>query len=194
MARAETKAKRDIRLSPKEPVAPRATKVSAPTYQKDPWTIREGESSKAYAAFYQFLRFGPNERSVVKAYNKIKNKSVKHAPQQWKDWSKEFEWHMRAKAYDEMVLLNELYKHQDRLEQARRKAYESVDEALEIYLSIMRGETTASAQRIRVLERVLDMGGLGKLIYPDAALGLDQETGKVVLYLPSNGREKIDNG
>lgn len=176
-------------MAKKDNSTTRHAKTGQENYTQDPWKRLPEESTSAYVAFYQYLALG-HGRSIAKAYNTYHNKNNKCASGQWHEWSMHYNWIERAKAYDEQVMLNRLYAKQVEVEKAYVTIADNLTDIVKTYINVAAGKETASATRMRAIERILDMAGVTKLLVNGAELGLDQSTGKVVLYLPDNGRDR----
>jgi hypothetical protein len=64
----------------------------------------DGEGAKAYSAFVTYRELGPG-RSVDKAYavHAGHQMGTKRAPGRWKEWSRQYDWLARARAYDDFL-------------------------------------------------------------------------------------------
>ena len=83
--------------------------------ERQPWERLPQETAKAYAAFQQYMRLPPRERSIDAAWESATNvqqtddDKKRRAPRGWGNWSSLFDWRNRALAHDD---------HLSRLEQA----------------------------------------------------------------------------
>ncbi len=67
------------------------------------WDKQPEESPKAYRAFLIYRNLGP-KRSIDAAYRlslKEHQESIKRAPRRWGEWSTQYQWVVRAQAWDQ---------------------------------------------------------------------------------------------
>ena len=134
------------------------------------WAQREGESSKAYRAFWLYVWLD-KERSILAAYRQYSGKeSARLAPGYFNAWSSEHDWPARAKAYDLHVLEEreagyELARRQAQAEMSRR-SLEVVTKAVQIAT----GELEAKPQQVTMIKDLLDRLGVGEAGPSEAAL------------------------
>jgi hypothetical protein len=77
--------------------------------QPQPWERQEGETTKAYAAFLQYLKISWDGRNIPKAYRAATGFiSAKNVPGYFRDWATKYEWVKRARAHDNFELDEEL--------------------------------------------------------------------------------------
>jgi len=113
------------------------------TDERKPWERREDETSKAYAGFVAYLQLGP-QRSLVAAHRGIygdpkQGPKRDEAPSFFKQWSVDFDWVARARAFDDYEMAEKLAAREQVREEARQVAVEAAREAVEQVIELMRG-------------------------------------------------------
>ena len=144
-----------------------------------PWEIREGESSKAYAAFCAYLELGP-KRSIDAAHRASKGdqEDIK-GRSWWLRWSTEYDWVARATSYDAHELLQWIDARADVRERARQVLFEGIRDAVVALLDIATGKDTAESQQVAAIKEVLAQCGM----VPADPRGDEQDDGKRALTL-----------
>lgn len=97
-----------------------------------PWTIRPGESSRAYQAFRTYMNLGTS-RSIARAAE-IEGKSETLL----ENWSAENKWVSRVQAYDSYVLTAEVDGFAEQVASVRAKHMEITDQLLDHLQANMR--------------------------------------------------------
>lgn len=114
-----------------------------------PWERLPDESTKAYAAFVEYLKLSREDRNVPRAYRICSGHAeAKNVPGYFRSWSTCFEWLERAYAYDDAQLEKdlkalELQRKEARIRQA--KAGRAIIEAGKALLGETEGVSAAGA-------------------------------------------------
>jgi len=103
-----------------------------------PWHTRPGESSKAFAAFCEYLQMPKVSRSIRAVQEKLGR--PEGYQRQLQKWSSRFDWLARAKAYDTDHLAEEIDGRKLKQELLRQKIYDVGEELIDSFLAMCRGE------------------------------------------------------
>lgn len=78
------------------------------------WERQPGETNRAYAAFTEYLKMPPHERSLARVAEKLQK-----TPQHIENWSRRWGWVKRVGAYDDYNLHNAITVNQSTISQAQ---------------------------------------------------------------------------
>lgn len=112
-----------------------------------PWDRREGETAKSFAAFQEFLRIPPKERSLLEVARRLypsvagKSREKQRSPSSLSQWSRLFDWESRAQAFDDDQHKRELMLIQNKRERHLLSLWRGMEEAVDFQFSRFKSAT-----------------------------------------------------
>lgn len=122
------------------------------------WKKQKGETEPSYEAFREYLHLG-RDRSLAKLCTYLDRPGgyVRHLER----WSARFDWVKRAEAYDEHQRAEELRRRAELVDNARRKAFDMVDDAMTQLAELATGAEKESVQ-LNAIKEVMRIAGVGE--------------------------------
>lgn len=138
--------------------SPREGYMSSPESQT--WERLPNETDKAFAAFCQYLELGP-DRSIGQAHQRQNSGKTAAKSRWWEEWSSQYDWVARARAFDSWEWQQKLETRQQAIEVSRQLLIDSTLRAAEDLVAVASNHQECDSVRLKAILEVLDRSGVG---------------------------------
>jgi len=158
----------------------------------NPWDKREDESSKAYAAFWAYLKLG-TERSVEEAA-----KTIQKSPGVLNRWARRFDWKKRAEAWDEEEIKTAMGDYRKEIRQMRKRHAAAARFIMQKALVAFKNMPEEELRSTDIIKAIVEGAKLERISLGDVGEVIEERDGgkaenPVQFYLPSNGRDNLSD-